>query len=35
MSKEPMTVNDLAFAVMYYGSVAFVVFTVYLMVSGK
>jgi hypothetical protein len=35
MNKEPMTANDLALAVLYYGSVAFVVFTVYLMVFGK
>lgn len=35
MNKEPMTVNDLALAVLYYGSVALVVFTVYLMVFEK
>ena len=35
MNKEPMTVVDLFVAAMYYGSVALVVFTVYLMVFGK
>jgi hypothetical protein len=30
-----MTVKELALAVLYYGSVAFVVFIVYLMVFGK
>jgi hypothetical protein len=35
MNKEPMTVKELGYAVLYYGSVALVVFTVYLMVFGK
>jgi hypothetical protein len=35
MNKEPMTVKELAYAVLYYGSAALVVFTIYLQVIGK